>query len=176
MRITNIETDTVRNVRDLTVEDNHNFIVSDVVVHNCHSYKVANYIMKHIRNKRLLTHNSEDRDIILEKHIKSKEATVLVSPSMTEGVDLKGDLSRFQILCKVPYPYLGDKLIQKKMKKWAWWYPLQTSKTIIQSLGRSVRSSSDHAISYILDADWTRFYGQNKNMFPEDFKDSLTNT
>ena len=145
------------------------------IIH-CHSYKVANYIMKHIRNKRLLTHNSEDRDVILEKHIKSKEATVLVSPSMTEGVDLKGDLSRFQILCKVPYPYLGDKLIQKKMKKWAWWYPLQTSKTIIQSLGRSVRSSSDHAISYILDADWTRFYGQNKNMFPEDFKDSLTNT
>jgi Rad3-related DNA helicase len=146
---------------------------SDKGIIHCHSYKVANYIMKNYKSKRLLTHTSENRDEVLEKHLKSKEATVLVSPSMTEGVDLKGDLSRFQILCKVPYPYLGDKLIQKKMKKWAWWYPLQTSKTIIQSLGRSVRSSTDHAISYILDADWNRFYGQNREMFPADFKESI---
>jgi Rad3-related DNA helicase len=129
--------------------------------------------MKNFKSKRLLTHNSDNRDEILEKHLKSKEPTVIVSPSMTEGVDLKGDLSRFQILCKVPYPYLGDKLVQKKMKKWTWWYPLQTSKTIIQSLGRSVRSSTDHAISYILDSDWNRFYGQNREMFPVDFKDSI---
>jgi Rad3-related DNA helicase len=129
--------------------------------------------MKNFKSKRLLTHNSDNRDQILEKHLKSKEPTVIVSPSMTEGVDLKGDLSRFQILCKVPYPYLGDKLVQKKMKKWTWWYPLQTSKTIIQSLGRSVRSSTDHAISYILDSDWNRFYGQNREMFPVDFKDSI---
>ena len=129
--------------------------------------------MKNFKSKRLLTHNSDNRDEILEKHLKSKEPTVIVSPSMTEGVDLKGDLSRFQILCKVPYPYLGDKLVQKKMKKWTWWYPLQTSKTIIQSLGLSVRSSTDHAISYILDSDWNRFYGQNREMFPVDFKDSI---
>jgi len=173
MRIKNIENDSIRKVRDLTIEDNHNFVVSGIVVHNCHSYKVANYIMKNFKSKRLLTHNSDNRDQILEKHLKSKEPTVIVSPSMTEGVDLKGDLSRFQILCKVPYPYLGDKLVQKKMKKWTWWYPLQTSKTIIQSLGRSVRSSTDHAISYILDSDWNRFYGQNREMFPVDFKDSI---
>jgi len=173
MRIKNIENDSIRKVRDLTIEDNHNFVVSGIVVHNCHSYKVANYIMKNFKSKRLLTHNSDNRDEILEKHLKSKEPTVIVSPSMTEGVDLKGDLSRFQILCKVPYPYLGDKLVQKKMKKWTWWYPLQTSKTIIQSLGRSVRSSTDHAISYILDSDWNRFYGQNREMFPVDFKDSI---
>ena len=101
--------------------------------------------------------------------MKSKEATVLLSPSMTEGVDLKEDLSRFQIICKVPFPYLGDKLVRKKMNKWYWWYDLQTAKTIIQSVGRSIRSESDSAVTYILDSSWERFYGKNKKLFGPEF-------
>ena len=92
---------------------------------------------------------------------------------MTEGVDLKGELSRFQILCKIPYPYLGDKLIRKKMNKWKWWYPLQTAKTIIQAVGRSIRNKDDYATTYILDEDWFKFYGRNKNLFPQDFREAL---
>ena len=145
------------------------------IIH-CHSYKISSYIMKNIKNRRLLTHKSEDREDVLNQHISSKEPTVLVTPSMTEGVDLKGDLSRFQIICKVPYPYLGDKLVQKRMRKWSWWYQLQTAKTIIQSLGRSIRSADDHAVSYILDSDWDRFYGQQRDMFPESFRDSIHKT
>jgi len=92
---------------------------------------------------------------------------------MQEGIDLKGDLSRFQIICKVPYPYLGDKIVKKRMHRWNWWYGLQTAKTIVQALGRSVRSAEDHAVSYILDADWDRFYGKHSDLFPEMFKKSL---
>ena len=145
------------------------------IIH-CNSYKISNYIMKSIKSNRLLTHKSENREDVLNQHISSKEPTVLVTPSMTEGIDLKGDLSRFQILCKVPYPYLGDKLVQKRMRKWSWWYPLQTAKTIIQSLGRSIRSADDYAVSYILDSDWDRFYGQQRDMFPESFRESIHKT
>ena len=53
---------------------------------------------------------------------------------MSEGVDLKGDLSKFQILCKVPFPYLGDAIVKKRMNKRESWYPLQTAKTIVQSV------------------------------------------
>ena len=88
---------------------------------------------------------------------------------MTEGVDLKGDLSRFQIVCKIPYPYLGDQIIRKRMNKHKSWYGLQTAKSIVQSCGRSVRSEKDTAITYILDSDWDRFYSRNKNMFPSGF-------
>ncbi len=146
---------------------------NDKGIIHCHSYKVANYIKKNIRNTRLLIHNSENREKILEKHMRAKKATVLISPSMTEGVDLKGDLSRFQIICKVPYPYLGDKLVRKKMNKWKWWYPLQTAKTIVQATGRSVRSNEDTAVTYILDSDFEMFYNRNRSMFPKGFKESL---
>ena len=92
---------------------------------------------------------------------------------MTEGIDLRDDLSRFQVICKIPYPYLGDKLIRKKMNKWKWWYPLQTAKTIIQAIGRSVRSKDDYATTYILDEDWDRFYRMNRRLFPEDFHETV---
>ena len=142
------------------------------IIH-CHSYKVANFLKRNIKSTRLLIHNSENREKVLEKHMKAKKATVLISPSMTEGVDLKGDLSRFQIICKVPYPYLGDKLVRKKMNKWKWWYPLQTAKTIVQAAGRSVRSDDDTAVTYILDSDFEMFYNRNRSMFPKGFKESL---
>ena len=62
------------------------------IIH-CNSYKISNYIMKSIKSNRLLTHKSENREDVLNQHISSKEPTVLVTPSMTEGIDLKGDLS-----------------------------------------------------------------------------------
>jgi Rad3-related DNA helicase len=146
---------------------------NDKGIIHCHSYKIANYLKRNIRSSRLLLHDSTNRDKVLYKHMNGLQPTVLLSPSMSEGVDLKGDISRFQILCKVPYPYLGDKLVGKRMHKWKWWYPLQTAKTIVQSVGRSVRSTTDHAVTYILDSDWQRFYGKNKDVFPDDFKQCI---
>ena len=142
------------------------------VIH-CHTYKIANYLKKALRSKRILTHNSDNRDEILHKHITSKEPTVLLTPSMTEGVDLKGDASRFQIIVKVPYPYLGDPIIRKRMNKNDKWYSMQTAMTIVQAYGRSVRSMDDNAITYILDSDWKRFYRDNKDVFPAGFDECL---
>ena len=142
------------------------------IIHT-HSYKISKAIQSRVKSNRLLFPTASDRDDILKKHMSSKKPTVLVSPSMTEGVDLQGDASRFQVLCKVPYPYLGDKLVKKRMNKWKWWYPFQTTKTIIQSIGRSVRAIDDKAVTYILDSDWSRFYGMNRSLFPKDFKDCI---
>ncbi len=138
------------------------------IIHT-HSYKISNFIKNNVKSKRLLFSDASDREKVLKKHMKSKTPTVLVSPSMTEGVDLRGDASRFQILCKVPYPFLGDKLVKKRMNKWKWWYSFQTAKKIIQSIGRSIRSKEDKAVTYILDSDWSRFYRYNSNLFPKDF-------
>lgn len=142
------------------------------IIH-CHTFKIAKYLQQNVRSNRLLIHGSEDRIQKLQEHMASSQPTVLLSPSMQEGVDLKDDLSRFQIICKVPYPYLGDKIVKKRMHRWPWWYPLQTAKTIVQSIGRSVRSAEDHAVSYILDADWERFYSRNDELFPVSFRKSL---
>jgi Rad3-related DNA helicase len=43
----------------------------------------------------------------------------------------------------------------------------------VQSVGRSVRNNEDHAVTYILDTDWERFYGRNRDYFPDEFKKCL---
>ncbi len=142
------------------------------IIH-CKTYKIANYLKRSLKNSRILTHDGSNRDEILRKHTLSKKKTVLLSPSMTEGVDLKDDASRFQVICKVPYPYLGDKLVRKRMNKFPGWYELQTAKSIVQSTGRSVRSKDDHAVTYILDSDFDRFIRKNSAVFSKDFKSCL---
>lgn len=139
------------------------------IVH-CTTFQIAKFIKENVRSDRFLIHTSEDREAVLERHKKGKKPTILLSPSMTEGIDLVGDQSRFQILMKVPFPYLGDEVTRKRMEKNRKWYNLVTARTIIQSLGRSVRNERDHAVSYIIDGDWERFYSQNKAIFPLDFK------
>ena len=144
------------------------------IIHT-HSSKIANYIKNNIPRKyknRILVAYGDTREKALQQHISSSKPTVLVSPSMSEGVDLKGDLSKFQVICKIPFPYLGDKVIKKKMAKWDWWYNTQTVRTIIQSVGRSIRSENDVAITYILDSDWNRLKNKISNLLPPDFYDS----
>lgn len=137
-----------------------------------HNYKIASYLVANLKSKRILTHSSSNRDAILKQHIESKTPTVLLSPSMAEGVDLKDDLSRFQVICKIPFPYLGDRQIKRKMAIDKNWYSYETAKTIIQSIGRSIRNEKDYAITYILDGSWSYFYYKNSNLFPEKFKEA----
>ena len=46
------------------------------IIH-CHSYKIAQYLKRNVRSKRLLTHNSEDRIKKLKIHMADTRPTVL---------------------------------------------------------------------------------------------------
>jgi len=142
------------------------------IIH-CVSFKIAQYVMDNVKSPRLITHNAENRDQVLQSHIIGNQPTVILSPSMMEGVDLADDASRFQIICKVPFPYLGDEVVKKRMDRNKLWYSYQTARSIVQALGRSIRNESDHAVSYILDSDWERFYRTNYRLFPKEFSSAL---
>jgi len=142
------------------------------IIH-CSNYRIAKYINDMLKSPRLLIHDSTNRDQILKFHLESKDPTVLLSPSMTEGIDLVDDLSRFQILCKVPFPYLGDQVSIKRKSIRKNWYEVQTVKSILQSVGRSIRNETDYAITYILDSSFERLYKNNKWMFPSDFQSCI---
>lgn len=139
-----------------------------------HSYRILQAIKDSIKDRRLLFQtNGEVRERILWEHSRSPEPTVLVSPSMTEGVDLRDELSRFQVFCKIPYPFLGDQFVKRKMSRSPKWYPFVTARTIVQAAGRSIRNENDYATSYILDGSWEWFLKQNRKMFPEYFLKAL---
>src|SRR5690606_4936767 len=99
------------------------------VVH-AHSYRIAAYLAKHLDSEqrhRVVTHfDAGGREDALNRHLYSSEPTILVTPSMTEGIDLADDLARWQVLCKVPYPFLGDPQVAARMERDREWYDWRT--------------------------------------------------
>jgi len=123
---------------------------------------------------RLITHTSlpGSREDAVLRHCTSTEPTIILSPSMTEGLDLKDDLSRFQIIPKVPYPSL-DPYTKARMDRDPDWYQWQTALTLIQATGRSVRSKTDKAHTWILDEGFSTFIGKNESKLPKWWTDSI---
>lgn len=83
----------------------------------------------------------------------SSEKDMLFSPSATDGVDLPGDMCRWQALVKVPYPQPSNPRVRFLLDErgdWNWYYEV-TCQEIQQSVGRGVRSKEDFCSYYVLD-------------------------
>lgn len=131
------------------------------------NYNIARKVGE-VKDRRLLVQGSAaDRNDIIERHFNSKEPTVIVSPSMIEGLDLKGDLGRFQVVCKVPYPDMSDPVVKRKMNSDKEWYAWRTIRSLAQALGRGVRSQDDYTSTYILDECYIDMLDRWGSMFPE---------
>lgn len=142
------------------------------IIH-CSSYDVSRFIMNNMKSSRFLFHDSENREEILNMHINSVKPTVLVSVNMESGIDLHGDRSRFQIVCKVPYPFLGSQNIKARQSDMPAWYSVETVSKLIQSCGRSVRSETDYADTYILDSNFSDLLRYSSDYFPHWFMESV---
>ena len=121
----------------------------------------------HSRNE-----NGMTQDEVLQEHSFDEDG-VLLSSSLWEGVDLKDDLSRFQIIAKVPYPNLSEKRTKNKMQKFPLWYKSQTLTKLLQGFGRSIRSEEDWAVTYVLDSAASDLLLQSKSMIPKSYQDVL---
>lgn len=158
--------------------DNHK--EQNGIIHTA-SFQVAEWITTELKNEHhnIYHHNpgcGDSRDTIIESfmkhnHVKSK---LLISPSCTEGLDLKGDLGSFAIFVKTPYPYLGDQWIKRRMDLSSEWYQRQTLINIIQGGGRIVRTETDTGVVYIIDASFGYLYKTAHHMIPKWWKDAYT--
>jgi Rad3-related DNA helicase len=131
---------------------------------------ITTYLKDNLRDNRILYREPGVRnEDILEAHTNSIIPTVLASPSMSHGVDLKDDLARFQIIIKAPYLPMTDKRVEKMMKLDFNWYMNKMLSSLIQSCGRGVRSHKDHCVTYILDAAIVEAIIKNKHKIPKYF-------
>jgi ATP-dependent DNA helicase DinG len=141
------------------------------------SYEQLNFIKENLSQtnaRRLLVTDPEiQRDEIISQHISAPKPTVLISPSLHTGLDLKGELSRFQIIAKVPYPNKGDRWTNAKRKVDEEWYYWQTALRLIQAYGRSIRSKDDWAKTYVLDSAFGYFVNKNKDILPNWFTGAI---
>lgn len=84
---------------------------------------------------------------------------VLVSPSVKEGVDFKGDSCRAQIIVKAPIPNFGDPYVKAmcygvpecQINRDHGWANRRVVRDLIQMYGRVMRSVDDAGLTFILD-------------------------
>lgn len=164
----------VKKVNDIMIEH-----AGEKGIIHCQSFKIMEAIMDGVNpanRARLLSQNDFKfkKDMLLE-HAQRVDS-VLIAPAMHEGLDLVGNLSRFQVITKVPYPdFTRNKQMKIRMDRdWAYYLWL-TALKITQSVGRSVRSEDDWAKTYILDSDFDRFlqHAERNNMLPDWFTEAI---
>lgn len=100
------------------------------------------------------------------KELPDDEGYIFVSPYSYEGVDFPYDQARWQIICKNPYPYLGDAQVKARIEMdriehstdWGW-VNRQIALSLSQMYGRTNRAIDDYSTTYILDSDVERNFG-----------------
>lgn len=148
-----------------------------VLVHTV-SYAMTKYLLQNTRlgtRRKVSYTRSGEKANALAEYLKHENA-VMFAPSMDRGVDLAGDKCRVQIICKVPYPSLGDKQVSSRLRLPGGqaWYTVQAIRQLVQMTGRAVRSETDHATTYILDYQFVRnVLGKYTFLIPEYFAEAL---
>ena len=144
------------------------------IIHTVSS-RCMDYLLENLDNPRLIGHDSKNRQERLKEFIDSSEPLVLVSPSMGEGVDLPGDLCRFQIIYKIPYPDWGDRQIYERSSIDLEWYDFKTCLNLVQTHGRGMRDEDDYCRTYVIDSRFTSYIRSNRaNRFlPDTFKEAI---
>lgn len=140
---------------------------NDKGIIHCANYKFFDQLYEIFKsnNRFIWIRQDASKEKMIDLHTNAKQPTILVSPALMEGLDLKDDLARFQILLKIPYPTLDD--YTKKMDQmFPGWYQNLTITNIVQAYGRAVRSETDHANFYILDGAFNIILSKYRPLIP----------
>lgn len=151
----------------------------DRIIFHTVSYELSRFLYDELKNNKtheVFSYNSSyTREQAIEDYCSTKNS-ILIGSSLERGLDLPHDLCRVQVICKVPYPYLGDKQVSARLHSIGGqqWFNVLTVREIVQMTGRGVRSEDDHAQTYILDSQFSHnIYRRNKGLFPKWWRDGL---
>lgn len=143
------------------------------------SYAAARRLQAHLADRApeasrrvIFVESSAAKARALEHHRGSPLPTVLLSPSLREGVDLPDDFLRFQVVTKMPFPDLGDPWTAARQARDPRWYALETAKALVQAYGRSCRHADDHGVTYVLDGQFRHFLQRHRPLLPPWFHEA----
>lgn len=114
--------------------------------------------------------NAAERERALALYMDTP-GSVIVAPSLDRGVDFIDDLARVQVICKVPFPSLGDKQVRTRANmgsRGKTWFKVCTVRSIIQMVGRGMRHEDDWCVTYVLDEQMdTNIMQNSKSLVPK---------
>ena len=145
---------------------------------HAHSYDIAERLTERLGEfgvaARVRRHDRENRDAELEAWKASPDPEVFVSVKMEEALDLKGDLCRWQVVCKAPYRNTNDSRVARRLEDGQWaWYHRTALRTVIQACGRVVRAPDDHGATYLADDSLLDLFERAAADTPSWFRDQI---
>lgn len=147
---------------DRGIVHTHNFAIADAIMNN-----------SKLKNRLLFQRNFRNKEDMLAEHSRRPNG-VIIAPAMHEGLDLKDDLSRFQIIPKVPYPnFFDDKQLARRVDLDHRYLTWLVALKLVQSYGRSIRSGDDWAHTYVIDETFSKFVREADKMLPVWFKEAI---
>lgn len=141
------------------------------------TYGLAAKLRPHLAaHPRFIFHTNLDKSKKLRQWLNSppEEGKILIACGLTEGLDVKGDLGRWQIIMKLASKDLGDLAVAEKMRQDPDWYANETIRELVQAAGRICRAEDDFGVTFIADSCFARLYEEHKDKFPISFLESLT--
>jgi Rad3-related DNA helicase len=136
------------------------------------TYSDMQQISKYMKTPHLF-HDKDTKQEVLDKWL--NEGGVLLGGGMSEGLDLKGDLCRLNIVSKIQMPNIKDPYVQKRMHlpEGAQWLKLSALKQVVQSYGRSTRGPEDYSVTVCLDKRVFGLVNELKQETPDFFKEAI---
>lgn len=144
---------------------------TNMIIHTV-SYSNANKLKEMSRHSNRIFIPTSEQVRTLKEY--TGGGTIVASPSISEGVDLGNGLAAVQIFIKVPWGFLGDSWVTKKMEYDEGWYNYEALLGIIQGSGRGVRSESDKADSFMLDPSFKRLLNNTDHYVPKWFNQCIS--
>ncbi len=141
------------------------------VIHTS-STEQACWIKNNLKGYDLIVVEGEERNRIINDFTISKKKSVLIGASLKDGVDFKGDICRFQIMFKVPYPQLNELVRYKKDEDKSWFF-YQAVMALMQAYGRGIRDMDDYCVMYIIDSSFQYLFEYNRRFFNQYFKEAV---
>ena len=140
------------------------------IIHT-HTFKITDALVKKIKGQSrfLIREAGVTNEALLTEHYMREDSTVLISPSLGYGTDLKDDFGRFSIIMKTPYLPLGSERIKRLADKNQQWYEMKALVSLVQMCGRTTRSKDDHSDTFILDGTAIDLIKRNKAKMPRYF-------
>jgi Rad3-related DNA helicase len=134
------------------------------------SFYLGNAVAKNLKGVKVFEHVSGGKKLpeLIREFKDYKGGALLVSPSIWEGFDIAE--SEYQILLKAPYASLGDKRIKYICDNYPIVYQEMTLLKILQGIGRSVRSPTDRADTYMLDTAIEKLFNGKSNLWKNHYK------
>lgn len=137
------------------------------------TYQLSSLLREHLTDDRYLFHTRENKKEKYEEFRSCGGNKILVACGMYEGIDLPGDLGRWQVIAKIPWPSLGNPAIKHLAELDPDWFLWEAAKTTIQAAGRISRTETDFGITYVLDSSFNRLYTEGEHLLPSFFKEAI---